>query len=192
MCIYTPHQLQKFKLPHLQAGGWYIDCPLSYVPFEEQSMKITLDGGVPPSEIVDLNEVTVDEAPTEDHIVKQKPAKRMTKSARLKAAAQALDESAMAAPAESEVTVRPRDQSQAASQQWPAPSVAVTMQPPRRKAPPAPSSSNTSGMISVLPSLIQKGCVADLLHAKKQTGVHDERYLKLEQFINTVCTFPSN
>lgn len=47
ICIFSSQQLKKFSTPHLIAGGWYLDCPLSFTPDEEVELRRTLEVNSP-------------------------------------------------------------------------------------------------------------------------------------------------
>lgn len=47
LCIYTPAQVRKWALPHLQSGLWYLECPPAFCPAEEEDEKAKLLGRAP-------------------------------------------------------------------------------------------------------------------------------------------------
>ncbi|CAA9532251.1 MAG: hypothetical protein AVDCRST_MAG96-3644 [uncultured Segetibacter sp.] len=44
LCIYTPAQIRKWTLSHLQSGLWYLECPPAFCPAEEEDEKARLFG----------------------------------------------------------------------------------------------------------------------------------------------------
>ena len=43
-CMYTANQLRTFTTAHLNSGGWYIDCPISYTHPSELQLRNSLEG----------------------------------------------------------------------------------------------------------------------------------------------------
>jgi len=42
--MYTANQLQTYTTAHLNGGGWYIDCPISYMHPSEAQLRKSLEG----------------------------------------------------------------------------------------------------------------------------------------------------
>lgn len=64
LCIYTLAQVKKWALPHLQSGFWYLECPPSFCPAEEEDEKVMLLGRAPTTVLED-DEIDTLEAPEE-------------------------------------------------------------------------------------------------------------------------------
>lgn len=64
LCIYTLAQVKKWALPHLQSGLWYLECPPSFCPAEEEDVKVMLLGRAPTT-ILEDDEIDTLEAPEE-------------------------------------------------------------------------------------------------------------------------------
>ena len=94
--MYTPLQQKRYALNHLEAGCWYLDCPVGYTPDEEVQIRQTLDSAstlpVGAFDVVDITEEeSVQPAPDEGSAPKKK---RMTKAAKEATAKEAAEKEA--------------------------------------------------------------------------------------------------
>ena len=62
LCIYTPAQINKWALPHLQNGLWYLECPPSFSSVEEEDEKAMLLCRAPTTVLED-DQIDILEAP---------------------------------------------------------------------------------------------------------------------------------
>jgi hypothetical protein len=79
-CIYTPAQLKKFSLPHLQSGAWYLECGGQFIPAEEDSLFTSINNASSEEDVarvlLDDSDEDVQAAASKDVLLTTKEAKK--------------------------------------------------------------------------------------------------------------------
>jgi hypothetical protein len=200
--MYTAEQLRKFKLSHLQGGGWYIDGWRNFTPESEVEERLAFDNGLPPPVVHDVEEP--------EPVITQPSAKRkrganvdfetggLAKPAAggqvTMTGAEGLRRPPAVAPSQTESTVQAPTITEPSHSRLPTPSVSNIEQAAeelvrkRKKNQFPPTSSSVGDPSRPVRVFLENVCIQTLVESITTPSGPDPRWQKLHEFIALVST----
>ena len=202
--MFTKLQVERFPLPHLKAGAWYLDCVGGFVPSMENDLYHFLTESAPISVVEDeVEPLPVVEVQKEKIEKATKGKKGKGKAAATEAPSIANVATRSATKVAAETSAAPDMTGVGSPSMGPLPLVEPSSQsealisevPPevqKKKAIAPDASVTSSGLISVS-SLIENADMESLILAYIQTNAHDAIYTCIQDFLGHVSfPFPLN